>query len=563
MNLKMILFKKTLILTVLFTLSIGSAFCSGSSNHVCPCTGPCDCSTSGSGCIPVVYEPDNFDTEPIQSPAASNEPINIDANYWQLKQNLQVKNSFNVPNSTLEITDGSLLEYPFKSMNCTEYDNSTLYINSNGKYIYQSNNFNSMVNGTKVIFSPFSNLVWNGLNYRLFDAKNTSFIAYPYSFINALRFDVVHKHNINYLIDGNGKSSTFYLNRIKYDKDGKAVPNHDIMAVLLNMNIVLPTKDNKGNDYQLKLDKSKQFLYCDVYPNLYFENCKFTYEDYKKVFTKILETGWQIKTNSGDKNVEKKAVLSQLRRVKNPGLFTDYDLKFEYATTNETKIEDYRPIFINAIHSYENLVIDPTCYNQRAIKVNGITYNCYWDLKTLYTCFKDKEFVTKDRADNTYKWTFDSTTPTKMGILSYLPPVLHVGLLGDENDNIRLINIHTLNEYSKVELYGVNKWYEGKISAFPNTKDIIFGEDSYAYIDQMFAYDRENKVNVEFQGSNNVKVEGQTVNNLNVTKDAKNVVLYPTSDLENARFDIEGTITLDKNESGGSFVIKPGVKVNA
>jgi hypothetical protein len=559
----MILFKKKLILIALFTLSNSGVF-ANESNNACPCIECCQCNANCEDCLPVVYESDKFDTNAVQSkPIGTNEPLNIDANYWKLKENCQVKNSFNLPNSTLEITDGASLEYPFHSMVNTDYDNSTLYVNSKGKYIYQSNNFNSMVNGTKVIFSPFSNVIWNGLNYRLFDAKNTNFIAYPYSFINALRFDVVHKHNINYLVDGNNKSSTFYLNRVKFDNDGKVIPNHDIMAVLLNMNIVLPKKDNNGNDYKLQLDKSKQFLYCDVYPNLYFENCKFIYEDYKRIFTKILETGWKIRTNDNIDNNDKKAVLSQLKRIKDPGLFTEYDVEFEYATTDEINIEDKRPVFVNAIHNYEGSKINPTCYNQRAIKVNDIKYNCYWDLKTLHTCFKDKEFVTKEKADRDYKWTFDDTTPNKTGILNYLPPVIYVGLLGDENDNTRLINIHTLDKYSQVELYGVNKWYDGKISASPKTEKIIFGEDSYAYVDQLFAYDREKKVDIEFQGSNNVKTEGQTVNNFIITKDAKNIVLSPADNLDNARFDIEGAITLEDNEEGGSLFIKPGVKVNA
>ena len=560
----MILLNKKLILTALFTFSIGASF--ASNNNACYCTN-CDCCGAGNNCIPVVYEPDEL--EPIQlqqNPNANGEPLDIDANNWQLKENCQVKESVNLPNSTLEITDGATLEYPFHSMVKTDYDNSTLYINSKGKYVFQSNNFNSMKNGSKVVFSPFSNLIWNGLNYRLFDAKDTNFIAYPKCFINALRFDVVHKHNINYLVDGNNKSSTFYLNRIKYDNDGKAIPNHDIMGVLLNNNVVLPTKDNNGNDYQLKLDKSKQFLYCDVYPNLYFENCRFIFEDYDKVFTKILETGWKIKsTNRDTEDNDKKAVLSKIQRIKDPGLFTEYDIAFEFATTDDRpgQLEDRRPTFVNALHNYEGNVIEPTCYNQRSINVNGLNYNCYWDLKTLYTCFRDEECKTKEKSERDYKWSHDDTTPRKTGILNYFPPVLYVGLLGDTNDNVRLLNIHNLNEYPQVELRGVNKWYTGKISASPKTQNVIFGENSYAYVDQLFAYDREKKVNVEFQGSNNVKAEGQTVNDFTITKDATNVILYPTENANNARFDIKGTINLERDNLGGSLIIKPGVKVNA
>ena len=489
----------------------------------------------------IMYEPDRFDCSQVKCCSCNDEVIN---GYWQLLDNCLIDKSFSMENSTFEVTKGKRFEAPFNSMSRVNMDTSTLFINTGGRFVYQSNNFNTFTDGSKVVFGPYSRLIWNGSNYRLFDASNdTSFIIYPKAFINALKFDVVHKHHVNYLIDGNNEQSTLYLNRI----DPNSKENHDIIAAVLDMNVVLPSSYSESN---LKLDQSQQFLKCEeLYPNLYFENCKFLFKDYQTSFDKEKITDWLIKSNSNDYTGNKRAVLSCVERIldytsPDGSKFAEYDIEFKYAEVKN--IQDNRDSFD----------IYPNKYNIKSVVINGKTYNCNWDLSKLYDCFKNSE---------NYK-----LQQTTVGIFNYIPRILCVGLIG--NQNLRMFDINTGMDYKQVRLYGDNTEYSGVISASDNTENAVFGEYSYADIDQLFkSRTSKNQCNCEFKGSNRIKVNGQTINNLVVTKDAKVIKFILAKDKNKAQFNIKGIITFEEydsdsdaeTDSGDGFVVEEGVEVNA
>ena len=492
----------------------------------------------------IIYEPDKFDCSQLKCCSCNDEVIN---GYWQLLDNCSVDKSFSMENSTFEVTKGKRFEAPFNSMTRVNMDTSTLFINTGGRFIYQSNNFNTFTDGSKVVFGPYSRLIWNGSNYRLFDASNdTSFIIYPKAFINALKFDVVHKHHVNYLIDGNNEQSTLYLNRI----DPNSKENHDIMAAVLDMNVVLPSGYSESD---LKLDQSKQFLKCEeLYPNLYFENCKFSFKDYQTSFDKEKITDWLIKSNSKDYTGNKRAVLSCIEKMldynsPDGSKFAEYDIEFKYAEVKN--VQDNRDSFS----------IYPNKYNIKSVVINEKKYNCNWDLSKLYDCFKDSE---------TYRLQIGSQNT--VGIFNYIPRILCVGLIG--NQNIRMFDKTNGMDYKQVHLYGDNTEYSGVISTSENTENVVFGEYSYADIDQLFKVrTNKNQCNCEFKGSNKIKVNGQTINNLIVTKDARIIKFVLAKDKNNAQFNVKGIITFEaydsdsdaETDSGDSFVVEEGVEVNA
>lgn len=566
----MILFRKKLILTALFIVNLGIGITIDNSADACNCQNPnCACNNDDS---PGYYEPDSFNVEQLKNPGFDDEPITNDANHWQLKENCQAKGSFKLKNSIFEVTNGTKFEAPFNSNSAIDFDNSTLYINEGGRYRYQSNNFNTFSNGAKGVFAPRSSVIWNGLNYRLFDATNSQFIAYPGTFINALNFDVVHKHHMNYIIDGNNKSSTFYLNRVvkPTDKTGRAIKNNNMMGILLDMKVVLPANDNVNN-YEMKLDESKQFLNFSLYPNLYFENCEFVYSDYTKDFIMKWVTDWKIKSNSQDTSIAKKAVLSKRTKILDPtskdgSKFAEYDIAFGYAQT-EGKIRDHRSNFNSVFNPNE-----PNYFNVKSINKSGTNYRCYFDLTLLTTeCFQYRD----GENANTYSWNNGDDIVPK-GILHHMPIVLNVGLIGDGNQQVTLFDYDDHYDYDKVELYGDNTGYSGQINVSPKTKDVVFGDKSYTRVDQLFILDRNSinpdteQCNVEFQGSNDILAEGQSVNAFTVTQDAKTVRLVPGDNWNKARFDIAGKVSLASYESesdcdtdDGSFIVEEGVEVNA
>lgn len=495
-----------------------------------------------------IYEPDNFDINYCQDCHSNDEII---SGHWRLTYNCIISTSLKMENSIFEVVPGKKFETPFNSMFRIKLKSSTLLVNERAKFVYQSNNFNTVKDGSEVIFGPYSRLIWNGLNYRLFDASdNTSFIIYPKAFINALKFDDVHKHNINYLIDGNNEQSTLYLNRI----DSDSPKNQDIMAVVLDMNVVLPSNYNKNN---LILDDSRQFLKIDLYPNLYFENCKFSFEDYSTEFDKEKKTNWMIKTGSKDYTGNKKAILSGVEKISNytspdGSKFAKYDIDFGYAKVNS--VSDNRD-------SYER-VFDtpvPNKYNKKSVTIGEKQYNCYWDLSKLADSFKD---------GNSYKLQVGGNM---IGALNYIPWKLYAGLIG--NENIRLFSKYKGVGYDEVIFYGDNKEYTGKVTASDNVNNITFYENSYADIDQLFKPRTDKyQCNCELRGSNEIRVDGQIVNNLVVTKDAKTIKFVPAKAIQNdnyATFTIKGAITFDDYESdsestdGEGFVVEEGVEVNA
>lgn len=563
----MILFRKKLILTALFTVNLGVCITLNSNADACNCQHPnCACNSDSTG----YYEPDCFDVNQLKYSELNDEPITNDANHWQLKENCQAKGSFKLKNSVFEITSGKKFEAPFNSNSAIDLDNSTFLVNEGGKYRYQSNNFNTFTNGTKGVFAPRSSVIWNGLNYRLIDATDSSFVVYPGAFINALKFDVVHKHHINYIIDGNNKSSTIFLNRVVKPTDitGRAIKNPNIMGVVLDMKVVLPP-NNEINKYEMTLDKSKQFLNFSLYPNLYFENCEIIYSDYKKDnFEMERITDWKIRSNNQNPLIAKKAVLSERTRILNPtspdgSKFAEYDIKFGYAKIKDTGPIDHRANFPSVFDSTV-----PNYYNIKSITKNGTEYRCYFDLTLLTTeCFQYRD------GENAYNYFWnngDGDLPK--GILHHMPIVLNVGLIGDGNQEVSLLDYNTRQDYKQVELYGDNTGYSGQIVVSPKTEKVIFGDKSYTRVDQLFNLNRKNiemeQCDVEFQGSNDILAGGQSVDDFTVTKDAKTVRLVPGDN--NAIFDIEGKVSLDSYESGadddtddGSFIVEEGVEVNA
>ena len=492
-----------------------------------------------------VYEPYDFNINQYQNCKSEKTII---SGHWRLIYNTLISESFSMENSIFEITKNKKFETSFNSMSRINLKSSTLFVDEKAKFVYQSDNFNTLTNGSEAIFGPYSRLIWNGNNYRLFDSsENSSFIIYPKAFINALTFDNVHKHNIKYLIDGNNEQSTLYLNRI----DTTSSKNPDIMAVVLDMKVVLPKTYSKND---LKLDDSKQFLKIDIYPNLYFENCTFSFDDYLTKFNKEKRTDWMIKTNSKDYTGNKKAVLSCIEEISSytspdGSKFAKYDIDFGYANVNN--ISDNRESFNKIFASFAQ-----NKYNRKSITIGGKEYNCYWDLSKLADSFKEGNNYSLQSCENV------------VGIFNYIPYKLYVGLIG--NENLRLFSKCKGMGYDEVTLYGDNSEYTGKITASNNVNKIIFYDNSYADIDQLFKI-RMNKsqCNCELRGSNEIRVNGQVINDLVVTKEAKTIKFISANKGNVAKLTIKGIMKLEKYESDeettddDSFIIEYGVEVNA
>lgn len=499
---------------------------------------------------------------------------------WQLNNNCVTDKSINMEDSIFEITNGIRFETQCNSMSCITLDYSTFIINNGGKYVHQSTGFNTLDNETKVILYPNSSIIWNSPNYRLFDATgDTSFIAYPGSVIDSGSFS--NKNTTHYIIDGNNKTSTIYLNRIKYDIDSKFTPNVNIQGILYNMNVVLPVNDN-NNQYEVVLDESTQLAQCKLYPNLYFKNCVILNEDYTKTVDTKTITNWIIKGINNTKAILSKRDVILADQTSNDNYkFSEYDIELGYASKNNTSDERAKfPSLFNEESESE--------YNISNIVIDEKSYPCYFDLSSLPDCFNIE----------------DKT----LEVLNNIPNILKVGLIG--NNNIKLVNCNINEEsedYKEVKLSGNNSEYYGIIFASRKTENITFGEKSYARIDVLFDNDtqlttntntrtkkryivgeqqskkssrreslssigvslNENgiKCNVIFDGSNKVLVEGQSIIDLNVTKNAKSIKLIPYEST-NTNFNIEGVLNLEeyvsnKDNETGIFIVEEGVEVKA
>lgn len=523
---------------------------------------------------------DNFDIEKLRSKKISNE---IMSGSWQLENNCITDKNVIMEDSIFEITGGVRFETQINSMACIDLDGSTLLINKNGKYVHQSNNANTLNNESKIIFSPDSHTIWNSQNYRLFDATgNTLFIAYPNSVIDGGIFN--GKNATHYLIDGNNKTSTIYLNRINYDS-----PNIYLQAILYDMNVVLPKYTN--DKYNLVLDESTHLYNCSLYPNLYFKNCAFSNEDYTKTVDVTVTTDWCIKGNYNNDKNNTKAILSKRELISDNQIsndsdkFVEYDIEFGYTKTVHASDDRSPP----------SSLFDGESKSEYNISHIG-KYKCYFDLIKLNECFQTSE----DGED----------------ILDNIPNILNAGLIG--NNNIKLIN-HNINkehnEYSVVKLYGDNTEYYGIIFISDETKNITFGENSYARVDLLFekkiqtrtrsntknrqryiidgssqptdkriGLDEKNislnengiRCNVVLDGSNKVVAEGQYILDLNITKNARSIKIIPYDKDNKYVFNIEGALNLeeyvetnqndlpneDKNNNG-ILVIEEGVQVKA
>lgn len=518
-----------------------------------------------------------FDLDKLNSNNMSEETIN---GSWQLNNNCITDKSINMEDSIFEIINGIRFETQCNSMSCITLDYSTFIINNGGKYVHQSTGFNTLDNETKVILYPNSSIIWNSPNYRLFDATgDTSFIAYPGSVIDSGSFG--NKNTTHYIIDGNNKTSTIYLNRIKYDMNNKFTPNSNIQGILYDMNVVLPTNDN-NNKYEVILDESTRLAQCKLYPNLYFKNCVILNEDFTKTVDIKTITDWIIKGINNTKAIlSKRDVILSDQTSNNNYKFSEYDIELGYTSKNNTS--DERAKF----HSLFNEESESE-YNISNIVIDEKSYPCYFDLSSLPDCFNIE----------------DET----LEVLNNIPNILKVGLIG--NDNITLVNCNINEEsedYKEVKLFGNNSEYYGVIFASSKTENITFGEKSYARIDVLFDNNtqltnnkntrtkkryiigeqqsqkrsrkeslssigvslNENKIkcNVTFDGSNKVLVEGQSIIDLNITKNAKYIKLIPYENTKTV-FNIGGVLNLeeyisDKDNETGIFVIDEGVEVKA